>query len=1032
MNEDTNKEEFKIKGQHVLPTLGIVLLSIIIETIILMTLNVYGTKLGMFLIIQSFLIQGAWMLIISMGLLIGISNYSDSKSGWIVHYIIVTLLSLVFALSKLNSGLDLDVTYTWIMGKAGLDMLGLKFLHGWTIVMTFLIALVIVFSDIRIEYRIGKDKKRRLYAHSKVISIIRIAFTDKSAQDVTGNNADNYIIDTEFKEEKEEAKPERRQYSYEFERKTLRSTRGYFNDLVRIASLEFIGWTFLKFLLGIAVASQIADGVALRFLIVKNYMATAEIGWFDLLNRYLSIAWTRMSFSVKTPLDFGIAEAPTFEFMQLFASLVLLLVLIWTIKLVLDSIGEIMVAKTTNNAGINIRNIFSNVFAILAIWKITAIISIPSEVFIATTPYAALQTAFWFIAFGALAIIIRRANPNTFNFPEESDGSLSKGAGLKIAGAIFIIILLLSPSIYAMATVNRYIEGKREEYVWIPGNLPSIEYTRWSHEASNITRLDYSAITMTGQQDILKQTRIFNQEAARLNMKPYVGANNWMSIDNANVDIVYLDNGEKWAAILTLISPPYEGDTDTWRAKHLLQTHSEKMLVIDASTTEPIDAQKLIGGNTTPTFYYGEGGLWNDVDEIYLEIPGYTETHLPEYKGPIAYDGKPDYVFSGSWRALKFVGVDWNYAFGNYGNIKTLVQRDTRNRVSNILLPEMEMEPNSQLILDGNGNVYEMYWITLRHRSPHDYADYPEGKRNDIIRKFAVALVNTKDGSISGHFVNTDKNDYLLSFYRTFYPDWNTPIPNWATPQMKYPENFMKEQIDTYNWYFQDNFQKYQRNEFYELTLDDSGNPIEDVRYIMMPLNGEVVWTAERPVEWYKGVTRNLAGMYLAPGGNRTGQMYFIDFKSKTIIGPATALGNVKSNTKLTGHPYFPQWAHGNILLYSSDSQYYVIPYYKQETNNLLPQMIAVVNAETRATGFYIIQDPQNFREISTAALNAFANIGVSVSAKDIETIGKAIASERPTTDGTYIVILIKGGNGEIIQRIPLSTNETIEIIQNK
>lgn len=1030
MVEQNNEKKFSINREHLIPTFGLLFMALLVEIVLLLGLNLYGTKLGLFLLLQSVLIQALWMLFLSMSILAIVSNFANNKLGWIAHYFATLLLFFLFIIGKLNSDLQLDVSYTWILNKTALDMLGLKYLYGWTIIMTFAIAILILLSDPRLTYKTGSDGKGHIYVHSKVISLLRLILTDKRIEDAIGNNADSYIIDTSKETKKESVRDEKTQYRFEFSRSERTPNKGYFNDLVRLNSIEFIAWCFVKVLFGIAIATQLADSFANRYLLIKNYLASTGGSWSDLASNYLHIAISRMSFSVNTALDFGIVNAPTFEFMKFIMSLVLILVVIWTVRIVLSCVGEILVAKNCDNIGINIRNIISNVFAILAIWKINSILAIPSEVFIASTPYTALQTTVWFVAFVSLAIIIRRMNPGKFSM-ENIDAMDSGEAGLKIFGAIFIIILLFSPSIIAMFTVNRYIEGKREEYVWKPGNLPSIEYVRWSHEADNITQIDYSAITMSNQ-SILNQTRIFNDDAARRYMKPSVGANNWMSIDNANVDIIYLDGGEKWASILTLVSPPFEGDTDTWRAKHLLQTHSEKMLMIDAATTEPVDAQKLIGGNDTPTFYYGEGGLWSEVDEVYLEIPGYTETHLPEYKGPIAYNDRPDYVYSGFWRVLKFFFVDWNYALGNYGDIKTLTQRDVHNRVSSILLPGMEIEPRAQPVLDGKGNVYKLYWVTLRHASPHEYADYPEGKRNDIIRRFAVVLVNTKNGEITGFNANTDKADYLLTYYRSFYPNWNKPLPDWLIPQMRHPETFFEEQIDTFNFYFQEDFQKYQRNEFYELTLDDNGNPMEDVRYIMMPLNGEIVWTAERPVEWYKGATRNLAGMYLAPGGSKTGQLYFVGFNSKTIIGPATALSSVKSNTKLTQHPYFPQWVHGNILMYSSDGQYYVIPYYKQEQNNLLPQMIAVVNAETRATGFYIIQDPQNYREISKAVEYAFRSMGTTVSATDIEKIEETIADDKSAHDGTYVVILIKGGNGEIIKRIPLSSNESVEILQNK
>jgi hypothetical protein len=119
--------------------------------------------------------------------------------------------------------------------------------------------------------------------------------------------------------------------------------------------------------------------------------------------------------------------------------------------------------------------------------------------------------------------------------------------------------------------------------------------------------------------------------------------------------------------------------------------------------------------------------------------------------------------------------------------------------------------------------------------------------------------------------------------------------------------------------------------------------------------------------------------MYVAPCGQETEKVYFVDFQGKTVIGPTVALSVVRSNPELTKHPYFGQWSNGNILMYSLGGKfYYSIPYYKKEANTILPQMVAVVNAEDQSMGFHTIKNPRDPTEVSMATTYAFQRIGVN------------------------------------------------------
>src|SRR5213593_4914478 len=74
---------------------------------------------------------------------------------------------------------------------------------------------------------------------------------------------------------------------------------------------------------------------------------------------------------------------------------------------------------------------------------------------------------------------------------------------------------------------------------------------------------------------------------------------------------------------------------------------------------------------------------------------------------------------------------------------------------------------------------------------------------------------------------------------------------------------------------------------------------------------------AVRLVEIYQSPSQNLAGLYIAPAGKDTGQVFLIKFpEGFTVIGPQSAVSAVATDpnvrAKLTLNP---NWIPGNILL---------------------------------------------------------------------------------------------------------------------
>src|SRR5438046_9426344 len=112
----------------------------------------------------------------------------------------------------------------------------------------------------------------------------------------------------------------------------------------------------------------------------------------------------------------------------------------------------------------------------------------------------------------------------------------------------------------------------------------------------------------------LNHIRIFTNSSARLNMRPLVGVN-WMSIDNAPVDIIYINGVEYWVSILQLVQANYANDVDVWRTKHLLLTHSEKILAVNAATTETDDISTIWKLTKKPQDTHREGGRSTSADK---------------------------------------------------------------------------------------------------------------------------------------------------------------------------------------------------------------------------------------------------------------------------------------------------------------------------------------------------------------------------------------------------------------------------------
>ena len=823
-----------------------ILADFLLELALLRQLSVFNTGLGLWVFISQFLIAAALLLIL---VVVGsfacmtVHRSSGTRKPWIVYYILLGLAIFGAFTSGLNNGLSLDVKYSTYLGKAGIDYLNLQYLGGAVIWTALGLTALFMLSDPRISYGAGEDGKKRLYMHSKLLGLLRL-FRMADLGDV--------FLRRRYGDYSKPREPVQWDIGENLDHAVLsKNGKLEWSDRFPVRSPSFLAWTAIKFLLALGIAAVIANDIALRFLTIQNYMTQTNSSWAAQIGNYFGILGMRLAGTYQVSPTFGIDNVFTFEVFRLILSLLGLAFIVLGIRLGISIIPNFLVGITKKALGMS-RKALSSLFTMIIIPLAYALLSSGTWVYDVGTSFILWNLLIFLVGFAFLAGITRRQRILHFKM------TWIKG--------IIILMIVLAAAIAppSFATFLRAQSGQYINYQWNPAYVPTIQYTRWSYGVDSVTSAGLSTITSyTNQTNVLNHIRIFTNSSARLNMRPLVGVN-WMSIDNAPVDIIYINGVEYWVSILQLVQANYANDVDVWRTQHLLLTHSEKILAVNAATTETVDMSTIWKLTQTPQVYYGEGGLWSSVDEVYLNIPGFNETHLTSYKGPPSYNGAPDYTYKGFWLYWKFFWQGrFDFANGNYGNIKALEYRDVNDRLSNILLPNMQMDPDPYPVVDTQGNIFLLHWIWVDWKSPSDFADYPEHTQTSILRLFGAVLTDVKTGEVTGYLYNNAKTDYVTSFYRSMYPQWNQPMPSWLIPQLRYPEQYFNTQQDVYNFYFQTDPLQWQRNVFLQST--------EDTRFIITPINGNLTWAAVRLVEIYQSVPelgRSLHRSSRKPDGN--------------------------------------------------------------------------------------------------------------------------------------------------------------------
>jgi hypothetical protein len=587
--------------------------------------------------------------------------------------------------------------------------------------------------------------------------------------------------------------------------------------------------------------------------------------------------------------------------------------------LIIRIILRLLVNFSANTVAVYVRR----VLLILIILVFTIIIGAPCWLMNITTPYVygATWTLLFILAFAwvylkvfGLEILEKRGSR-----------SLLFKAITVLLGAV-LIVQFGAVALFSLNWNNNYLP-----YEWYPQTQKQIAVTRWAAGIDNIKTGSVLSLPTSNTSTILGLVRQWDQQAASVTMTKEIGAYNWMGL--ASSQIVFLNNTEYWVSPTTPTFP----STD-WISEHLIYTHAARVMVINTHTGAEVATPKAFGVSSEPLIYYGEpttAGVGGFDGNVYVHIPGYDEVQN------VSYSGAPDYTLTGWQKTMWFISTEgqFGFALSSYP-IDMLWNRDIFNRVDSILIPGLSMDPDAYLASDGK-NIYYVAQI---------YVDYPLQSgfsASPYLRFFGVVLVNVYDGTMQGYTVSdligSNSTDFLTEYYGRYYSSWQK-APSWLESQLRYPETLLgtpsvQGQLD-YDFYYHvsDPFVWRSGSEFYERP---SGTL---VHYIPWAIGDNTYLVGMQLAHFRSASSKNLAGVYIAYGGDKLGQIDLFENPSlsTTFIGPAAAENALTTNQEVrTQLTLLPNYRFGSYLLYSvaGSLDYFVAVYTNPGTAGVVTQL---------------------------------------------------------------------------------------------
>jgi uncharacterized membrane protein (UPF0182 family) len=598
--------------------------------------------------------------------------------------------------------------------------------------------------------------------------------------------------------------------------------------------------------------------------------------------------------------------------------------LVFAVRMVLRLLKNL----TTRTPNVWIRNALA-VFAAIAL---SIVLGAPYWYMDYATPYV----------FGVSIVVFAAILFAYSYFGKRRDLVLPRRGFYRAIAIVFIVLLVVQGGALAFLYFNW--NNNYVPYQFDPGIHKQIEVSSWASGIQNITQASVLNLPTSNASTILNVVRQWDQKAAAVTNTKAIGAYNWMALGSS--EIVFLRGAEYWVSPTT---PAYPASD--WISEHLIYTHAAKILVINTYNGSEVALTKAYGVPSEPPIYYGEGSGF--LNNVYVHVPGYDEI------GKASYVGTPDYTLTGWQKALWMTASEGQIGFAFSGSpMNMLWNRNVFERVQSVLIPGLVEDPAAYLASDGK-NMYYVVQIYIDYPIQSGFAASPSGtfRPGSYLRFFGVGLVNLADGSMSfynvSNLVGAGPSDFITTFYDNYYSNWQSP-PSWLVPQLRYPEQLLGSpsvagQLDydfvyhvTAPFIWRGGSQFYQRPT--KINSTDNTVQYNTVQYIPWAIGNRTYFAATQLVHYQSAASQNLAGMYIAYGGDKLGQIYLYQNPSNStvLIGPSAAENALTTNQQVrTQLTLLPNNRFGSYLLYSVGGilTYFVAVYTNPGVSGVVTQL---------------------------------------------------------------------------------------------
>jgi len=525
---------------------------------------------------------------------------------------------------------------------------------------------------------------------------------------------------------------------------------------------------------------------------------------------------------------------------------------------------------------------------------------------------------------------------------------------------VVIVVFTISPLLFSIGPLlNLNNTAVWTEQQWTKKYKREVEWTRLAagldmFEERPIQNFTESSTTLDAE--MVSKVRQFDQTFA----VQYLAASIGSTFEGlADSDIIYIDNKEYWVAPKTVRFSEITGDAVQTNTE--LYDHVEGFLAMDTFTGDLVNVTETFNITENYPIFFGESE-----SQRYLEqtLGFFEEGSLGAYDSDIIlgtewslgipnnefrYEGDPDGTLTGIegfWKTLN-IGL---FAYAFQTEHQYLINRNVRNRVSEILLPQLRIDNDPYLVFNmAQGKMY--YAISIyTYINVGSYAQFP------ILRFLGISLVDVVSGEMTFYQNPTldTSNDPTYPLWKIYvdqynWQDTNLPANAWLKEQLRYPEDLFELQLEAnYIYHVQNSVSWRRADDFHERPEDG------DLFYIESDLGDGIEYVGLDLVE-YKGLTATLlAGMYVIRHGNHFGEaiFYYTRDSGENLIGPKTARETYGSEatqeiTLISGARY------GNTLLYPiGGSIYYYIPTYSTAGSLQQLKLAGFVEAFSREVGY--------------------------------------------------------------------------------